>query len=99
MRIYVCMFNNNKGLKKSNKVTLHLVIFFIEFSHRWLRISKTTDHTKLLESKDYLFKVFVILRKYRQKRQFQEVQCDTTKIQPNVTKCLKTYFPNHKILA
>ena len=61
-------------------------------SHRWLRISKTTDHTKILDSQDYIFKDFVILRLYGQKRQFQEVRSDKTKTEPDMTKCLKTYF-------
>ena len=65
--MYVCMFNNNKGLKKSNTVTQKFVIFSMDFSHRWLRISETTDHTKILEPQDYVFKVFVILIFYGQK--------------------------------
>ena len=56
------------------------------------KISVANDHTKILESHDYVFKVFVILRLYGQKRQFQEVQSDKTKIQPDMTKGLKTDF-------
>ena len=64
----------------------------MDSSHRWLRIFETTDHTKILESQDYGFKVFVILIFYRKKRPFQEVQCDKTKIPPNMTERLKQIF-------
>ena len=50
VHMYICMFKNSKGLKKSLKVTLKLVIFSVDF--------ETTDHTKILECHDYIFNVF-----------------------------------------
>ena len=69
-----------------------MVIFSVDFSNRLLRISETTNHAKMLESQEYVFKVPVILIFYGQKHQFKEVQYDQTKIQLNMTKCLKTKF-------
>ena len=52
--IYVCMFYNSKKLIFFFKVILKLVTFSVDFADTWLIISKTTDHTQLLESQDYV---------------------------------------------
>ena len=96
--LYIGMFNNSKRLKKSKKVTLKLVIFSVDFSHRWLRISETNDHTKILESNDYVFKFFVILRFYR-KTSISRSTVWHKKIQPNMTYHLKIDLCNPNILA
>ena len=99
--MYVCMYvcwTTAQGWRKK-KVTQKSSFFSVDFSHSWLGLSETTDHTKILEFQVYVFKISVILRSYRPKGQFQEVQCDKTKIKPNMTKCLKTDFYNPNILA
>ena len=53
-------------------MTLQLVIFSVGFSHRRLRISGTTDHTKIIESHGFFFKVFVILRLYSKNINFKK---------------------------
>ena len=102
VQMYVCMYvcwTTAQGWKKSKKVTQKSSFFSVDFYHRWLRFSETTDHTKILEFQVYVFKISVILRSYGPKGQFQEVQCDKTKIKPNMSKCLKTDFCNPNILA
>ena len=54
--MYISMFNNSKGLKKSKmKNYTEIGNFSVDFFHGWLRISETTDHTKMLESQHYVF--------------------------------------------
>lgn len=69
----VCMYvyQYQKATKKNYKVTHKSAIFSLVFPHRWLRISETTDHAKILDSQDYVFKVPVILGFCRQKHQLQ----------------------------
>ena len=86
------MLNHRKRQTKKFGVTHKLDIFSVDFTQRWLRISETINHAKILGLQKHNFKDSVILVFNRKKCNFKYYTVTKPKNTPLNDKVFENIF-------